>query len=145
MNRDCHTNISVVLQDFATQWIQSYPCKNKAAQETVKSLHRFLPPEAGRKTIYTDTSLEFIHACENLKQHHDRTDLPDTSETEDRAERVARQVRDRTSRLVQSGLHERWWREAMDSYCYLRIIQYLLADGKSLHERRFGIPFDRPI
>ena len=32
---------AVVVQDFATQWIKSYPCKTKTLQETEKSLHTF--------------------------------------------------------------------------------------------------------
>ena len=29
--------------------------------------------------------------------------------------------------------------------CYLRNIQDLLSDGKTPHERRFGMPFDGPV
>ena len=32
---------AVVVQDLATQWIQAYPCKNKASQETQRSLRSF--------------------------------------------------------------------------------------------------------
>ena len=33
----------------------------------------------------------------------------------------------------------------MECYCYLRNIQDLLSDGKTPHDRRFGIPFTRPV
>ena len=33
----------------------------------------------------------------------------------------------------------------MECYCYLRNIQDLLSDGKTPHERRFGMPFDEPV
>ena len=33
---------SIVVQDLATQWIQSYPCETKASQETQRSLQKFL-------------------------------------------------------------------------------------------------------
>ena len=33
----------------------------------------------------------------------------------------------------------------MESYCYLRNIQDLLSDGKTLYERRFGIPFNGQV
>ena len=33
----------------------------------------------------------------------------------------------------------------MECYCYLRNVQDLLADGKTLHERRFGEPFKGPV
>ena len=32
-----HHRYAVVVQDLATQWIQSYPCKTKTSQETQKS------------------------------------------------------------------------------------------------------------
>ena len=44
----------VVVQDLATQWIQSYPCKTKTVQETEKSLRKFLEPSEMPKVIYTD-------------------------------------------------------------------------------------------
>ena len=48
-----------VVQDLATQWIQSYPCKTKTSQETQRSLQKFLEPTRKPKVIYTDKSLEF--------------------------------------------------------------------------------------
>ena len=33
----------------------------------------------------------------------------------------------------------------MECYCYLRNIQDLLSDGKTPHERRFGMPFNGPV
>ena len=50
---------AVVVQDLATQWIQSYPCKTKTSQETHRSLQKFLEPLRKPKVIYTDNSLEF--------------------------------------------------------------------------------------
>ena len=50
---------AVVVQDLATQWIQSYPCKTKTSQEAQRSLQKFLEPERKPKVIYTDNSLEF--------------------------------------------------------------------------------------
>ena len=49
----------VVVQDLATQWIQTYPCKTKTSQETQRSLQKFLEPDRKPKVIYTDNSLEF--------------------------------------------------------------------------------------
>ena len=45
---------AVVLQDqdLATQWIQSYPCKNKNSQETEKSLRQFQEPSQKPKVIF---------------------------------------------------------------------------------------------
>ena len=57
---------TVVVQDLATQWILAYPCKNKTSQETQRSLQKFLEPERKPKVFYTDNSLEFGKACEDL-------------------------------------------------------------------------------
>ena len=47
--------------------------------------------------------------------------------------------------LLQSGLDDKWWAHSVECYCYLRIIQDLLSDGKTPYERRFGMPFDGPV
>ena len=57
---------AVVVQDLATQWIQSYPCKTKTSQETGRVLQMFLEPKRKREVIYTDNFLEFGKACEDL-------------------------------------------------------------------------------
>ena len=57
---------AVVVQDLATQWIQSCPCKTKTSQETEKSLRKILEPSHKPKVIYTDNSLEFGLSCEDL-------------------------------------------------------------------------------
>ena len=61
---------AVVVQDLATQWIQAYPCKTKTSQETQRSLPKFLEPDKNPKVIYTDSSLEFGKACEDLSWNH---------------------------------------------------------------------------
>ena len=48
---------AVVVQDLATQWIQSYPCKTKTSQETQRSLQKFLESKRNPKVIHTDNSL----------------------------------------------------------------------------------------
>ena len=57
---------AIVVQDLATQWIQLYPCKTKTSQETQRSLQKFVEPNRKPKVIYTDNSLEFGKACEDL-------------------------------------------------------------------------------
>ena len=61
---------AVVVQDLATQWIQSYPCKTKTSQETQRSLQKFLAPNRKPAVIYTDNSSEFGKACEDLSRNH---------------------------------------------------------------------------
>ena len=136
---------AVVVQDLATQWLQSYPCETKTSQESQKGLTKFLEPERKPKVIYTDNSLEFGRACEDLSWNH-CTSTPHRSETNGIAERAVRRVKEGASVvLLQSGLGNEWWADSMECYCYLRNIQDLLSDGKTPYERRFGMPFDGPV
>ena len=110
---------AVVVQDLATQWIQAYPCKTKTSQENQRSLQKFLEPERNPKVIYTDNSMEFGKACEDLSWNH-CTSTPHRSETHGLAERAARRVKEGTSAvLLQSGLNESWWADSMECYTYL--------------------------
>ena len=66
---------AVVVQDLATQWIQSCPCKTKTSQETQKSLQKFLEPNRKPKVIYTDNSWTFAKPVKIfpgiiVRQHH---------------------------------------------------------------------------
>ena len=136
---------AIVVQDLATHWIQSYPCKTKTSQETQKSLQKFLERTRKPKVIYTDNSLEFGNAYEDLSWNHS-TSTPHRSETNGIAESAVRRIKEGTSAvLLQSGLDEKWWADSMECYCYLRNIQDLLSDGKTPYERRFGQPFKGPI
>ena len=67
------------------------PCKTKTSQETQRSLQKFLEPERKPKVIYTDNSLEFGKACEDLSWNH-CTSTPHRSETNGIAERAVRRV-----------------------------------------------------
>ena len=90
---------AVVVQDLATQWIQSYPCKTKTSQETQRSLQKFLEPDRKPRVIYTDNSLEFGKACEDLSWNH-CTSTPHRSETSEIAERAVRRVKEGTSAVL---------------------------------------------
>ena len=97
---------AVVVQDLATRWIQVYQnTKHKTSQETQRSLQKFLEPERKPKVIYTDNSLEFGKACEDLSWNH-CTSTPHRSERNGIAERAVRRVTEGTSAvLLQSGLN----------------------------------------
>ena len=136
---------AVVVQDLATQWIQAYPRKTKTSQETQRSLQMCLEPERNPKVIYTDNSLEFGKACEDLSWNH-CTSTPHRSETNGIAERAVRRVKEGTSAvLLQSGLNESWWADSMECYTNLRNVTDLLSDGKTPYERRFGQACKGPI
>ena len=143
-SRNSH-RYAVVVQDLATQWLQSYPCKTKTSQETQKSLQKFLEPTRKPKGIYTDNSLEFGKSCEELSWNH-CTSTPHKSETNGIAGRAVRRVKEGTSAvLLQSRLDEKMWADSMECYCYLRNLQDLLSDGKTPYGRRFGVPFNGPV
>ena len=132
---------AIVVQDLAKQWIQSYPCKKKTSQKTERSLQKCLEPNRKPKVIFTDNSLEFGKACEDLSWNH-CTSTPHRSETNGIAERTVRRVEEGTPAvLLQSGLNENWWADSMECYTYLRNVTDLLSDGKTPYERRFGQPF----
>ena len=115
------------------------------SQETQRRLQKFLEPERNPKVIYTDNSLEFGKACEDLSWNH-CTSTPHRSETNEIAERAVRRVKEGTSAvLLQSGLSESWWADSMECYTYLRNVTDLLSDGKTPYERRVGQPFKGPI
>ena len=121
---------AIVVQDLATQWIKSYPCKTNTSQETPRSLQKFLEPERKPKVIYTDNSLEFGKACEDLSWNH-CTSTPHRSETNGIAERAVRRVKEGTSAVfLQSGLDENWWADSMECHTYLRNFQDFLPHGR---------------
>ena len=124
--RDNH-RYAVVVQDLATQWSQSYSCETKTSQETQKSVMKFLEPTRNPKVTYTHNLLEFGKSLEELSWNH-CTSTPHRSGLDN-----------------QSGLDNKWWADSMECHCYLRNIQDLLSDGKTPHERRFGIPFNEPV
>ena len=99
-------------------------------------MQKFLEPNRKPKFIYTDNSLEFGKACEDLSWNH-CTSTPHRSETNGIAERAVRRVKEGTSAvLLQSALDENWWADSMECYTCLRNIQDLLSDGKTPYERR---------
>ena len=76
-SRDNH-RYAVVVQDLATQWIQSYPCKTETFQKTEKSLQKFSVTTWKPKVMYKST--EFGKVCEDLSWNHCRS-TPHSSDT----------------------------------------------------------------
>ena len=112
-----------VVQDLATQLVQSCPCKSKTSQVTQTSSQKFLEPNWNHCTL-----------------------TPNRSKTSGIAERGGRRVKEGTSAvLLQSDLNEIWWADSMECYTYLRNIQDLLSDGQTPYEKRFGETFKGPI
>ena len=88
---------AVVVQDLATQWIQSYPMQNKKLLRKPREACKSAWSRRGsQKVMYTDNSLEFGKACEDLSWNH-CTSTPHRSETNGIAERAVRRVKEGTS------------------------------------------------
>ena len=123
------------MQDLATQWIQAYPCKTKNFTRNPEKLAKVPGPDRKPQVIYTDNSLKFGKACEDLSWNP-CTSTPHRSETNGIAERAVRRVKEGTTAvLLQSGLNESWWADSMDCYTYLRNVTDLLSDGKTPYEK----------
>ena len=137
-----------MVQDFATQCIPSYPCKNQIRLGTQTSLGKFLRPEENPRSVETSNSVGFIRlseACGEVHWYHDRS-IPHTSETKRTAQRAVRRVKESTSTvLVQFGLQESWWASGMECYCCLPNVQDHLADSQTPYFRRFNSPLVGPI
>ena len=58
---------------------------------------------------------------------------------------VCRTKKGTSAVLLQPVLDEKWDSGFMECCCYLRNVQDLLSDGKTLHERRFGEPVQGPV
>ena len=134
-------------------WCRTWPPNESSrirAKQKLLSKHKGAcksswSPDRKPKVIYTDNSLEFGKACEDLSWNHCMS-TPHRSETNGIAERAVRRVKEGTSAvLLQSGLNESWWADFMKCYTYLRNVTDLLSDGKTPYERRFGQPFKGPI
>ena len=110
---------AVIFQDLATQWIFNLiRAKQNLHMTRTKSLLKFLEPSQAPNVVYTDNSMEFGRACEDLSCNH-RTATPHQSETNCIAERAVRRIKEGTSAvLMQSGLG-----------CHLRNVQDFLAEG----------------
>ena len=115
---------AIVVQDLATHWVQSYPCKTKTSHKKQRDIH-VLDPEESPNVMYTDNSLEFGKDCEDLQWNHS-TSLPYRPETNDMLERTVSRVNEVTSSiLLKSGLDERWWAASMENYAIFRIYSHM--------------------
>ena len=136
------------MQSWCRSWPPNGSSHFRAKQtslEKQRSLKKFLEPDGKPKVIYTDNSLEFGNACEDLSWNHCRS-TPHRSGTNGITERAVRRVKEGTSAvLLQSGLNESWWADSMECYTYLRNVTDLSSNGKTPYERRFGKPCEGPI
>ena len=91
----------VVVQNLATQWIQSYPCKTNLLRIHRRAWKSSWIRQGNQKSIFIDNSLEFGLSCEDSSWNH-CTSTPHRSETNGIAERAVRRIKEGTS-AVRSG------------------------------------------
>ena len=122
-----------MVQDLATQWIQSYPCKTKSSQETEKSTRKFLSRGKSRKSFILTIHWNLAKLVKNYLGiiAHLRLTAP-RSETNGIAGRAARRIKEGTSTvLLHSSLDEKWWVDSMECYCHLRNVQDLRTSPRT--------------
>ena len=134
-SRHNHRHVAVV-QDLGNT-MDAHLCKTKTAQETKKSFQKFLEPNRKPKVIYTDNSLEFGKACEELSWNH-CTSTPHRSETNGIAERASTQSERRD---VCSIVAIRSGQRMVDGFYGMlhpicETFKISLSDGKTPYERR---------
>ena len=66
---------SINLQDLATHWIQTYPCRTKTSQETQTSLRKFLEPGRKPKVLYTAKLVKIFSGIIVLRHHTDHKQM----------------------------------------------------------------------
>ena len=98
-----------------------------------KRVHEsFWSRRTSRKSFTLTIPWNWTKSCEDPSWNH-RTSTLHRSETNGIAERAGT-----SAVLLRSGLDEKWWADSTECFCYLRLVQDLLADGKTPNERRFG-------
>ena len=136
---------ALVIQDEYSKWIQAYATKTRSHEEVVMAFSRFMPLNTKPMHVYVDNAPELTKALETMQWNHD-TSTPHRPETNGVAERAVRRVKEGTSAiLLQSGLTEEWWQEAMDCYCFLRCVHDKISANQTAFEKRFEQPFKGPI
>ena len=125
-----HHHHAVVVQNSATRWMQSYPCRNKAAQETMRNVQRFLPQESNPGATYADGSVEFTEECEALSWNHEKSE-PHRSDTNGIAQRTARRIKEGTSTVFSPiKMDEQRWGEVMECYFFFTKKSVIIYEEK---------------
>ena len=123
-----------------------HPCRNKAAQETMRYVQRFLPQESNPGAIYTDSSVEFTKECEGLSWNHEKSE-PHRSDTNGIAQRTARRIKEGTSTVfspIKIGWTTVGWSDGM-LFGFTDVIIYGEMKKKTPFKRRYDTSFRVPM
>ena len=138
-SRNSH-RYAVVVQDLATQWLQSNPCKTKISQGPRKAWWSAWSQQGNPKS-FTLTIPWNLAKPVKLSCNHCRS-TPHRTETNGIAECAEWKKEHLRCHCMQSCLSNEWCPDSMECCCYPRNVQDLLSDRKTPHERRFGMPFN---
>ena len=138
-------NLETVTDTLPLNGYKLFRGKKNLPRRRKRFYESFSSRQKSRKSLALTIRWNLRKSCDDSSWNH-RTSTLRRSETNGIAERAVRKIKAGTSAvLLQSGLDETWWADSMECYYNLRNIQDLLADGKTLYERRFGEPFEGPI
>ena len=132
-----------MVQDSATQWIQSYPCETKTSRETERSLRKFFELSAEKpKVMDTDNSVEFANL---VKIYHGISALLHLINPRRMAMRKERYAEERKGLLLYC-CNLAWMK---NGGLILRNAIAICAmakmpDVRTPYQRRFGEPFEGP-
>ena len=127
-------------------WCRTWPpngCSHIRAKQKLLRKHKGACKSSSSqignlKVIYTDNSLEFGKACEDLSWNH-CTSTPHSSETNGIAERAVRRVKEGISAvLLQSGLDENWWEDPWNAVPISEIFKISYLMGRHLMKDVLG-------
>ena len=121
-----------MVQDVATQCLQSYPCKEKTSQETEQSLGKFSNGQAGQQSFVLTI---LWYSVKLVKIHLGITcpSTPQLSETNCMAGRAVRRLNEGTSAaLLQSSLDESWWLIPWNVAAFCKTFKTSYWTGKDL-------------
>ena len=112
---------AVVVQDLATQLIQSFSCKKQKIRRRLRRVYESFESRHRSQKFFTRP----IHwnLASLVKNYHGIIERPRlvTQKQTEFAERTVRRVKEGTSAvLLQSGLDEKWSSVSMECYCFLR-------------------------
>ena len=118
---------AVVVQDLATQWIQSCPCKTQTSQEFAK-----VSRAVGKAESHSDRQIFGIWQilCRIIMES---TSTHYRLETNGTAERAVRRIKEGTSaELCDQAWMRKWCADSMECYCHLRNVQDFLEEKGKL-------------
>ena len=119
--------------------------KAKIHKTNVSCLKRILPQFQKVQRIFADNSKEFINVCQDLRWTHD-TNTSHISEINGIAEKAVRRVEEETARaMVNRGLLNERWDQAVKCYHHLRNVHDKMVNNKTAFGNNYCVQFDGPL